>query len=135
MFGALSSNDGALDRPDTGDGAGWYARDTGESGLRESCNGKSGSGNCMLLVGDAQSMACGWDLSDFLRGICLCAGAALAVELSASPASRKKSWISASASLCLPISEVVMRAPNAAVVLLALDMFEVSSKEVLLVQE
>lgn len=43
--------------------------------------------------------------------------------------------MSASASLCLPISKVVMRAPNAAVVLLALDMFEVSSKEVLLVQE
>lgn len=78
-------------------------------------------------------MAC--CLNDFLPAELVCAGAALPVALSALPASRKKSWISASASLCLPASEGVMRAPRAAAVLVADDMFEVSSKERLLVQE
>jgi hypothetical protein len=42
--------------------------------------------------------------------------------------------MSDSAAFCLPTSDMVMRAPNSAVLLLALDMFEVSSNEGLLVR-
>jgi hypothetical protein len=51
MFGAVSITDGVRDRPDIDDDVGWYVRDTGDGGLRESCNGKSGSCNRMVLEG------------------------------------------------------------------------------------
>jgi hypothetical protein len=41
--------------------------------------------------------------------------------------------MSASAAFCLPTSDMVMRSPRSAVLLLAIDMFEVSSNEGLLV--
>lgn len=41
--------------------------------------------------------------------------------------------MSASAAFCLPTSDMVMRSPSSAVLLLAFDMFEVSSKDDLLV--
>jgi hypothetical protein len=66
--------------------------------------------------------------SVFLRGICADdTGAALAVALSALPASRRKSTMPASAAFCLPTSAGVMRAPRAAVVLFAPDMREADS--------
>jgi hypothetical protein len=73
-------------------------------------------------------------LSVFLRGIgAEDTPAAFDVALRASPASRKKSTMPASAAFCLPTSDRVMRAPRAAVVLFAPDMSEAdSSKEGLL---
>jgi hypothetical protein len=61
------------------------------------------------------------------------AAGAVEVDLSALPASRRKSTMSDSAAFCLPTSDAVMRAPSAAVVLFAPDMDEAdSSKEGLL---
>ena len=75
----------------------------------------------------------------FLAGTCdegPPAAPELELELSASPASRKKSTMLDSASFRLPISEGVMRSPSAAVVLFAPDMSEAdSSKEGLLCKE
>jgi hypothetical protein len=74
-------------------------------------------------------------LSVFRRGMDCVEGTAAALELefSASPASRKKSTMPDSAAFCLPTSEGVMRTPSAAEVLFAPDMDEAdSSKEGLL---
>lgn len=49
MFGAVSITDGVRDKPDTEEFVGWYDRDTGDGGLREESNGKSGSCNRTVL--------------------------------------------------------------------------------------
>jgi hypothetical protein len=87
------------------------------------------------VVGDTRST--NRTFSVFLLGICWCCvaetPAALELASSASPASRRKSTMSASAAFCLPISDGVMRSPSAAVVLFAPDIDEAdSSKERLL---
>lgn len=120
ILGAVSNTDGVRDSPDTEEAVGWYARDTGEGALRVRCNGKLGF--------------CAERLSVFLRGICEGKSVAFEVELRASPASRRKSTMPASAAFCLPISDGVMRAPSAAVVLFAPDICEVDSKERLLLK-
>jgi hypothetical protein len=107
----------------------------GDGGLI-SYNGKPGSHSSFeLFVGDNWSTNLVFRF--FLLGICVDgAAAALELEFSALPASRRKSTISASAAFCLPTSDGVMRSPRAAVVLFAPDMSEAdSSKEGLLLQE
>ena len=92
----------------------------------------------MLDLGERGRRSTNIDLSVFRRGMWECgcgAGAALeVVDLSASPASRRKSTMSASAAFCLPTSDGVMRSPSAAVLLLAPDMEEADSNERLLDQ-
>ena len=74
------------------------------------------------------------DFNVFRRGIdCDGSCAFVGIEFSASPASRRKSTISASVDLVFPTSDGVMRSPNAAVVLFTPDMeSEVTSNEDLL---
>lgn len=64
--------------------------------------------------------------------MCVDSPAALALEPRASPASRRKSTMPASAAFCRPASAAVMGVPSAAAVLFARDMFEVDSNERLL---
>ena len=128
MFGAVSSTDGVLDSDDIDDAVGWYVR-VGDGGLI-GYNGKPGSCASFELVGDTRST--NRDLSVLRRGICVDTAAALELEFNASPASRRKSTMPASATFCWPTSEGVMRSPSAAVVLLAPDMEEADSKEGLL---
>ena len=74
------------------------------------------------------------DFNVFRRGIECDDGCTFeGIEFSASPASRRKSTISASVDLVLPTSDDVIRSPNAAVVLFTPDMeSEVTSDEYLL---
>lgn len=109
MLGAVSSTDGVLESDDA---EGWYTRDTGVGGLWIGYNGKPGSRANVDSV-----------VSGLRRAMCEC---------SASPASRRKSTMFASAACCLPASAAVMLAPSAAAVLLAPDMEETDSNERLL---
>lgn len=97
--------------------------------------GKPGSRSSFDLVGDKRST--NRVLSVFLFGICVDGTPpCVALEFSASPASRRKLTMSASAFICWPTSEADMRSPRAAVVLFAPDMSEAdSSKEGLLQEE
>jgi len=131
MLGAVSSTEGVRDSADTEEAVGWYDRDTGDGGLLEWYIGKPSSraafaGGCDF-VGDMRSTNRVF-LTAFLAGMCVCVcvcmcvcvmGAAVEVESSALPASRRKSTMSASALVCLPTSAADMRSPSAAVVLLA----------------
>jgi hypothetical protein len=125
----VSSTDGVRDNDETVD---WYAR-VGECGLFDECMGKRGLHASsdfdfdVDFVGDTRST--NRTFSVFLLGICCVEETPATLELasSASPASRRKSTMSASAAFCLPISDGVMRSPSAAVVLFARDMSEADS--------
>ena len=72
-------------------------------------------------------------LSDLRCGIAVVGAGWDGVEFSASPASRRKSTMSASAAFVLPTSDAVILPPRAPVMLFAPDMkSEVSSNEGLL---